>query len=360
MSTIAKKDAAKKTTVTVKDFLISEQEGFLNALPKHMHQNREAYMKVLLLTLHRTPALAKCRRDSLLAAISDASSLGLFLDGYSGDAYLIPYGEEATLVLGYKGLTKMARQSGEVRAIAHDVVRGGDEWQYRKMPAVLIHNPKCEFESDAEADAHYSDANILGAYAQFELTNGSIVQDYWPIQKLKAHGRKFSPAYMRGKKDCCWISNLDIACRKTVLRSLIARGLVPVSASIISMTTKEEEYERSTVEATFTAAPAKANLDDLTAKLQVEEEEAQVIESTTAATDDAATEDEESGKSTDEPTAELSADWRFLDIPKGFIKALEACKDAQGIGKAHTAWKEKIPTQIMDIAISKRLEEVSS
>jgi recombination protein RecT len=89
------------------------------ALPKHMDVDRMA--RIALTTIRRNADLLKCDANSLAAAILEAASLGLEIDS-RGLAYLVPYGGEATLIPGYKGLMQLAYRSGKIANIYADVV----------------------------------------------------------------------------------------------------------------------------------------------------------------------------------------------------------------------------------------------
>lgn len=64
-----------------------------------------------------------------MAAIVEASSLGLELD-LRGQAYLIPFGKEVTLIPGYKGLMDLAYRSGRVTNIYAEVVCENDQFTF--------------------------------------------------------------------------------------------------------------------------------------------------------------------------------------------------------------------------------------
>ncbi|MFZ5426658.1 MAG: recombinase RecT [Thermodesulfobacteriota bacterium] len=89
------------------------------ALPKSMDPDRMA--RIALTTIRRNSALMRCDANSLAGAVLEAASLGLEIDS-RGLAYLVPYGQEATLIPGYKGLMQLAYRSGKIANIYADVV----------------------------------------------------------------------------------------------------------------------------------------------------------------------------------------------------------------------------------------------
>lgn len=82
------------------------------ALPKHLTPDR--FIRVALTAMLKTPKIAQCSQNSLFKVLLDCSSLGLEPDGRR--AHIIPYGNEATLIIDYKGLIELAKRSGEVVA----------------------------------------------------------------------------------------------------------------------------------------------------------------------------------------------------------------------------------------------------
>lgn len=89
------------------------------ALPKHMDPERMA--RIALTTIRRKSDLQRCDVNSLAGAVLEAASLGLEIDS-RGLAYLVPYKQEATLIVGYKGLMQLAYRSGKISNIYADVV----------------------------------------------------------------------------------------------------------------------------------------------------------------------------------------------------------------------------------------------
>ena len=81
-------------------------------LPKHLSPDRMT--SLVLGCLRKNPKLLECTQVSLFSSIAQASTLGLEMDGTLGQAYLVPYGSECTLVVGYKGLLSLMRRSGEI------------------------------------------------------------------------------------------------------------------------------------------------------------------------------------------------------------------------------------------------------
>jgi len=119
---VEKKDKNK----TVRDLVMQMRDQFSLALPRHITPDR--FTRVALTALGKTPKLADCTRESLLACLMDCSQLGLEPDGRK--AHLIPYGNQCTLIIDYKGLVDLARRSGDISYIHADVVCENDQFDY--------------------------------------------------------------------------------------------------------------------------------------------------------------------------------------------------------------------------------------
>lgn len=112
---------------------------FAQVLPRGLSPDR--LIRTVLVSVERLPALLKCDRQSLFNAAMSAAVLGLEVDGVTGQAYLLPFGGRAQLVVGYKGYTTLAARSGIT--ITGAVVRAGDEFDYQLGSAAYVrHKPK--------------------------------------------------------------------------------------------------------------------------------------------------------------------------------------------------------------------------
>lgn len=98
------------------------------ALPKHV--NPERITRIALTALRTTPKLADCTRESFLGALMTAAQLGLEVNTPNGEAYLIPYGNECTFVLGYQGLAKLFWQHPDADVLQAHTVHERDEFRY--------------------------------------------------------------------------------------------------------------------------------------------------------------------------------------------------------------------------------------
>ncbi len=149
--------------VTLRDLLEKARPSIMRVLPKHLNADR--LIKIALVSVSKTPKLQQCTAGSVLASVMAAAELGLDCGGNLGSAYLVPYGTECTLIIGYRGLIDLARRSGEVESIEARAVYKGDEFEYEEgLNPVLRHKPKLDRIADpAELVGVYFIAKMFGS-----------------------------------------------------------------------------------------------------------------------------------------------------------------------------------------------------
>lgn len=243
-----KKELAIRTgnAIELRATLQAQSHVVFAAMPKHMTPER--MISICVRCFRKTPKLASCAPLSILDSISQAAALGLEPDGVLGHAYLVPYKNECVLIPGYKGLIDLCRRSGNVSEVHLECVCEGDEFSYSKgLNPTLVHVPD---DSNPQDD----DTAVTHAYVVFRLRDGGKQFDVWPRARIDGHKEKFSQGWRwaesgdrargGGKKDSPWHTNWREMAMKTVLRNMIARGKVPVSAEIQRLAAQDELVER--------------------------------------------------------------------------------------------------------------------
>jgi recombination protein RecT len=139
--------------MSVRELLEKHRDSLAQVVPKHMTPER--LIKVALSAMSRQPQLLECTNASLYKAILQSAELGLEPGGLLGEAYLVPYfrsfkddsGQwqrvrEVQLIPGYRGLIKLARQSGQLKSIEARIVRENDEFELSYgSTQQLVHRP---------------------------------------------------------------------------------------------------------------------------------------------------------------------------------------------------------------------------
>lgn len=177
------------------------------ALPRHMSPDRMA--RIATTVLRQTPALGRCTPESFLGALMTASQLGLE-PGPLGEAYLVPYGNTATFIPGYRGLVKLAYQSGMVATVAAHVVHAADQFDYELgLDPFLRHKPTLSDDLSAEG------GKVIAVYAIVKFKDGASNFEVMSVAQIEAI-RKRSKASTNGP----WVTDWEAMARKTVLKRL--------------------------------------------------------------------------------------------------------------------------------------------
>ncbi|MBE3589978.1 MAG: recombination protein RecT [Firmicutes bacterium] len=217
---------------TVRQLIERMMPEIKRALPRHMSADRLA--RIALTTIRQTPKLLECDQSSLLGAVMQAAQLGLE-PGLLGHCYIIPYGREATFIVGYRGMIDLARRSGNIQSIYAQVVYQNDHFVLRYgLDEKLEHIPWHLREDQAFENG----GPIRGAYMVAKFKDGGHFVHYMPIQEIEAH-RKRSKAANNGP----WVTDYEEMCKKTVVRA--GWKWLPISVEIMRAVEATDEQSKT-------------------------------------------------------------------------------------------------------------------
>ena len=216
---VAKKD-------TVRDLVEQMGPAFQRGLPKHIRGNVDRYMRVALTTLKENDKLMQCSQPSLLASMMNAAQLGLDPGGIMGHAYLIPYGRECKLIVGYKGLVELAYRSGKVRTIEARVVSSKDIFGLE-----LGTQPHIKHIPTLTDSGEFS-----GVYAVAHMKDGGVHFEHMTKKQVDAIKNR-----SRAKNDGPWKTDYEEMAKKTVVRRLVK--LLPLSVEVSKAVVLDEQAE---------------------------------------------------------------------------------------------------------------------
>lgn len=213
---------------TAKQLLGRFEQQIAQILPRHMTPDR--MLKLVLVAVNRTPKLLQCSQESVIESVMRSAELGLDCSGTLGEAYLVPYGKTCQFIPGYKGLVKLARQSGELSRIEAEVVHEHDDFDYQKGSDF-----KLTFRPNFRGDR----GDPIGAYALIEFKDGGMQADFMTTSEIEAI-RNNSP----GKNSGPWKDHWDEMARKTVWRRL--SKWAPLSYDLLNKAIEysDEEFAR--------------------------------------------------------------------------------------------------------------------
>ena len=195
------------------------------ALPKHMNPDR---MTRLALTCLSTNAkLQNCTPTSIAATIVSAAQLGLEI-GVNGQAYMIPYGNTATFVPGWKGLVDLVARSGRA-TVWTGAVYEGDDFDYQ-----LGDTPYCRHRPQGEDSID----KLTHVYAIGRVKGSEqAVIEVWPMKKVQKHLTKMNKM---GRSHYAF-SHMEMYARKVALLQVLK--YMPMSIELSAAITASDAAE---------------------------------------------------------------------------------------------------------------------
>lgn len=207
--------------------------------------------------LREKPELLECTPDSLMSSLSRGMLGGFEFGGPRADAYLVPFnvklklpgGKEvwrkvATCMESWRGLVRLVRNTGEMlREPRIFAVYEGERCGVRQIDYQMVveHEPDATNEFRAADD----DSKITSFYVAFFL-RGETVVHWMPRAEIDAIRDKHSQGHATAKKynnDSIWDKHYKEMAIKTVVRQMIARGMLPVSHDQLRLSEKSERIE---------------------------------------------------------------------------------------------------------------------
>jgi len=184
-------------------------------------QNAGPYIASVILAVANDPKLQECQPESIYISAMRAATLRLSVDPSTGQAYLVPFGGKATLIVGYKGLHDMAVRTGKYRYINAGPIYEGVTVELDSISGFhsLIGNPTSKV--------------IVGWLGAFQMLAGYSHTMYMTVEEIHDHAKKYSKSY--GHKLSGWQTDPQAMERKTVLRLLLRRWgyLDPSDATVL-------------------------------------------------------------------------------------------------------------------------------
>ena len=170
---------------------------------------------------------------TIISSALKAATFDLPIEPSLGYAYIVPFknkrkgpnGEvttrtEATIIIGYKGMTQLCLRTGAYSRVPDAVdVRQGELVRYDRLTG------DAEFKWMEDEDARER-LPIIGYAGYFRLKNGAEKTIYMTVEQIKAHERKHRKGQYQGKG---WRDDFDAMARKTVIRRLVGKyGLMSI------------------------------------------------------------------------------------------------------------------------------------
>ncbi len=171
---------------------------------------KESVFAYQALTKNRfTMETAQKNPDSVKLAMVNVASIGLSLNPALHYAYLVPRGGAICLDVGYRGLIKIATDSGSIKWCKAELVYEGDEFEYLGPSQLPIHRQADPFnEKIGSADG------LRGVYCVARTHDGDYLVEKMNRKELIQIRDEASAAGNKGP----WLSYFGEMCKKSVIK----------------------------------------------------------------------------------------------------------------------------------------------
>jgi len=223
---------------------------FANLLPKG-EQDAKRFLTIAMQVLTQKPdLLRKATRESVLNCLIECARLRLDPEGALGHAYLIPYKNQCTVQVSYKGFIQLVKRAKSILDCWSYPVWDGEEFkiiagQERK----LIHVPDL---TDEERESSFE--GLRGTYACAQLFEGVVDFEWMNLATIKKIRGK-SSAWEEWPVEMAKIRPLKrLMKRQQTTEETLANGLAlddreglpreakkEIEGEVIEVTTREEE-----------------------------------------------------------------------------------------------------------------------
>lgn len=178
------------------------------------------FISSIISAVQATPALQNCDNSSIVSAALLGQSLNLSPSPQLANFYMVPYGNKAQFILGWKGMVQLAIRSGYYKRINVTPIKEGELIKFDPLEEEI----EVKLIEDEEIRENTATA---GYYATFTYLNGFKKAIYWSKAKMEAHALRYSQGYKSDKKNkteyTFWSKDFDSMAMKTMIRQLIGK-----------------------------------------------------------------------------------------------------------------------------------------
>lgn len=185
-------------------------------------QKAQGFITSVLQIVSSNTKLTNADPMSIYNAAAIAATLDLPLNNNLGFAYIVPYNQKyqdengqwkskqvAQFQMGYKGFIQLSLRSGQFKKISATPIYQGQ---------LVAENPLLGNTYDFSKKT--SDI-IVGYASYFSLVNGFEKDFYMPVEKVSAHGKRYSKTF--DNSNGRWKEDFDGMAMKTVTKLLLSR-----------------------------------------------------------------------------------------------------------------------------------------
>jgi recombination protein RecT len=183
--------------------------------------------------------LQKCRPESIIAAAFVAACLDLPVDKSLGYAWIVPYGDMATFIIGWKGYVQLALRTGLYKAINAFPVNIEALGPFDEVGERQIYFDKLDTTKPA-----------VGYCCAWKLTTGFVKVCYWSKEEVDAHAAKYSAAVKAKKINSPWFTETDKMRLKTVVANSLRKwGIMSIETHQMQMAVQHDQGAQEYIDA---------------------------------------------------------------------------------------------------------------
>ena len=210
----------------VDNFIATQEDDFKslnkNALNALSFENEANFARQHLCKNDYVLQVARENRQSLVDAICNTASIGLSLNPAYSHAYLVPRKinnvQSICLDISYRGLIKLATDTGVIEYMKAELVYSNDDFEYlgfNKEPTLKT-NPFKER------------GDVVGVYGMAKLASGDFLVETMNIDEIlqiRNDSEAFKGALRKGEEsyqytNCVWVKYFGEMTKKTVIKRL--------------------------------------------------------------------------------------------------------------------------------------------
>ena len=186
-------------------------------------KNGTRFITSIISAVNANEQLQQCTNQSILSAALLGESLNLSPSPQLSYYYMVPFNDTkrgvkvAQFQIGYKGLIQLAIRSGQYKKINVLSIKKGELEYFDPL------NEEIKVKLMVDDWNAREQAETIGYYAMFELTNGFQKAMYWSKEQMEHHAITYSQGYKAKKGFTFWEKNFDRMAEKTMLKQLLSR-----------------------------------------------------------------------------------------------------------------------------------------
>lgn len=189
----------------------SVKAQFQNALKEHA----DLFLASILDIYGSDTYLQKCDPGKVIQECLKAATLRLPLNKQLGFAYIVPYKDVPTFIVGYKGLIQLAMRTGAYRTINADVVYEGELKDTDKLTGLI------------DLSGKRASDKVVGYFAHMETVNGFRKTMFMAADDMIKYAKRYSKSYNSNSSP--WKTEPEAMGTKTMLRKLLGKyGIMSV------------------------------------------------------------------------------------------------------------------------------------